>query len=286
MKRRAPQGLKVLGRRASVATGRWTAGLRLAPGFLLAGVQRGGTTSLFRALVDHPAVLPANFHKGVNYFDVHYARGWDWYQGHFPLRAAAALRTRGAGEPVTFDASGYYAYHPHAAERIGRDLPGTKVLVMLRDPVERAWSAYKHEHARGFETEAPERAFALEDERVQPELERMLADPAYYSASHRHHSYRRRGQYAEQLERLHAAVGAADVLVVDSRDFFERPEEEYRRVTDFLGLAPHAPARFDRWNARPGSGMPEGVRRDLERALEPHDRALESLLGAPPSWRR
>ena len=90
-------------------------------------------------------------------------------------------------------------YHPLAAGRIGRDLPGVKVLVLLRDPVERAYSAYKHEFARGFETETFERALELEDARVQPELERMIADPTYQSDSYRHHSYRRRGQYAEQL---------------------------------------------------------------------------------------
>ncbi|MCU0264571.1 MAG: sulfotransferase [Actinomycetia bacterium] len=287
IKQRVPKPVKVLGRRVSVATGRRTAGLRMTPAFLLAGAQRCGTTSMFRALVSHPAVLPAVHHKGVNYFDVNYDRGMSWYLGHFPLRRVAALRTRLAGEePVTFDASGYYVYHPHAAARLGHDLPEVKVVVMLRDPVERAFSAYKHEFARGFETESFERALELEDERVQPELDRMLADPSYYSTIHRHNSYRRRGQYAEQLERLAAAVGRDRLLVVDSHDFFTTPEEEYRRITDFLALGPHLPERFDRWNARPGSDLSDTARRFLVTRLEPHDAALEAFLGRAPSWRR
>lgn len=286
LKQRAPHNLKVLGRRVAVATGERTASLRMLPAFVLAGAQRCGTTSLFRALIAHPAVLQPVFHKGINYFDVGYDRGFDWYRGHFPLRARGRLAARGGHEGVTFDASGYYMYHPHAAERLGRDLPGIKVVVMLRDPVERAYSAYRHEFARGFETETFERALELEDDRVEPELQRMLAHPGYASYSHRHHSYRRRGQYAEQIQRLHDHVGRDNVHVVDSQAFFTRPEEEYGRLLEFLGLARHLPATFDRWNARPGSEISDRARQLLDRALQEPDQRLEDILGAPPSWRR
>ena len=226
------------------------------------------------------------YHKGVNYFDLNYDKGWSWYQGHFPVRAFAAVRTRHNGDvPVTFEASGYYMYHPHAAARLAHDLPQVKVLVMLRDPIERAYSAYRHEFARGFETESFERALELEDARVEPELERMLADPGYHSFSHRHHSYRRRGQYAEQLHRLIDGVGRERILVVESDDFFGRPLHEYQRITDFLGLPRHEPSRFDRWNARPGSPISSAAAQFLDTALRPHDEALTQIIGQPPSWR-
>ena len=287
LKQRTPRQLKILGRRLSVATGRRTSGLRMRPSFVLAGAQRCGTTSLYRALIDHPSVLSPVHHKGVNYFDVNYEAGWEWYLGHFPLRSLASLRARGTGaEPVTFDASGYYSYHPHAARRLGADLPDVKVLLMVRDPVERAYSAYKHELGRRFETEDFLRALQLEDERVEPELARMHSDEGYASFTHRHNSYRRRGQYAEQLSRLREQVGPDRVLVVDSHDFFTQPEVEYARVLGFLGLQPHLPARFDRWNARPGSDMPSDARRFLSEAFAPHNEELGRLLGRPPSWCR
>lgn len=285
LKQRAPHSLKVLGRRLSVSTGRHTASWRMTPSFVLAGGQRCGSTSLFRALMDHPNILPPVHHKGVNYFDVGYEHGADWYRGHFPLRSVAALRARSAGHPpMTFEASGYYMYHPHAARRLAEDIPDAKVLVLLRDPIERAYSAYKHEFARGFETESFERALELEDERVEPELARMMADPSYRSFAHRHQSYRRRGQYAEQLQRFVDALGRDRLLVVESADFFDRPEVEYRRITDFLGLPAHTPARFDRFNARVGSAMPEVARQRLAEAFAPHDRALAALTGRTPGW--
>jgi hypothetical protein len=285
LKQRSPLAIKRLGRRAYTPVGQATAGFRLMPTFILAGAQRCGTTSLYRALLTHPAVLSAAYHKGVNYFDVNYERGMDWYRGHFPLNLTGALRTRGTDEsPVTFDASGYYMYHPLAAGRIGRDLPGIKVLVLLRDPVERAYSAYKHEYRRGFETESFERALQIEDERVQPELERMVADPSYQSTSYRHHSYRRRGLYAEQMDRLAKAVGRDNLLAVESERFFEHPEEEYARVIRFLGLTPHQPDRFDRWNARPGSEMPVGARDFLMRAYGDQAPMLAPFFERPPTW--
>ena len=287
LKQRAPQGLKELGRRVSLSAGLRTSSHRMVPGFVLAGAQRCGTTSLFRALLEHPAILGPVHHKGVNYFDVNYVEGWGWYQAHFPVTSVASVRTRRAGEDaMTFDASGYYIYHPHAAGRIARDLPGAKVLVMLRDPVERAFSAYRHEFARGYETESFERALELEDDRVEPELEKMLVDPTYASFSHRHHSYQRRGFYAEQLRRFTDELGTDRVHVVDSDGFFSEPVEHYRRIIEFLGLTPHLPERFDQWNARPGSPMSDEARRRLTAAFEPHDAALEQMLGYSPSWRR
>lgn len=287
LKQRTPASAKRLGRRAYMPVGKLTSSLRLMPSFILAGAQRCGTTSLYRALLDHPAVLSAAYHKGVNYFDINYDKDIDWYQGHFPLRATASFRARGAKEPpTTFDASGYYMYHPLAAERIGRDLPSIKVLTLVRDPIERAYSAYRHEFARGFETESFERALELEDERVQPELERMLADPTYQSETYRHHSYRRRGQYDEQLRRLADAVGRERLLVVESESFFTQPELEYRRILEFLGLRPHVPQRFDRWNARPGAEISPSAERFLRASFREHDEALAEYLGHAPSWQR
>ena len=95
----------------------------------------------------------------VHYFDADYGRGLDWYRSHFPRPAHARSAAQAVGtQPVAFESSPYYMFHPLAAERIFRDLPGAKLLVLLRDPVERAYSAHAHEVAWGFETEPFEQA--------------------------------------------------------------------------------------------------------------------------------
>lgn len=284
-RRTLPDPVKKRGREAAILLGQATAQARSTPDFIVIGAQRCGTTSLFRALMEHPQILRPVLHKGVNYFDVNYTRGERWYKAHFPLTSVARARTRAHGRPCVFEASGYYMYHPAAPERMAADLPDVKLVALLRDPVERAYSAYQHESARGFEWETFERALELEDERLAGELERMANDPGYQSFTHRHHSYTRRGHYADQLEKFIGLYGRDRLLVIESEAFFASPEAEFKRVIDFLGVEPVQPDRFDRYNARPGLPMSDLVRSRLDDHFGPHDDKLAEILGRPPVWR-
>lgn len=270
----------------SWAWGRVTAELRLEPRLLIAGGQRCGTTSMYRALSQHPGILKPVLRKGVHYFDVAYDRDMAWYRSHFPLKATAKFASRRVGhDPLTFESSPYYLFHPLAPRRIGTDLPGVKVIVLVRDPAERAYSAHAHELARGFETEPFERALALEEERLLGEEARLIVQPSYQSHAHRHQAYVRRGEYATQLQRMADEVGRDNVFVVDSQQFFTDPDVIFRRVMRFLGL-PWVPSiTFDRHNARGRSPMSDGMRTHLDDHFLPHDMLLMPWLGATPSWR-
>ncbi|HEX7995391.1 MAG TPA: sulfotransferase [Streptosporangiaceae bacterium] len=259
----------------------------MLPGVLIVGAQRSGTTSMYRTLSQHPAVLKAVLHKGVHYFDMNYDRGLSWYRAHFPLQASGRRAAMVAGGPaLTFESSPYYMFHPCAAERIARDLPDVKLLVLVRDPVERAHSAYTHELARGYETEPFERALKLEPDRLLGEAERMAREPDYLSHAHQHQAYLARGRYCEQLERLERIFGTDRIHVVDSGDFFAKPEPEYDAVLDFLGLRSHGYPEFERYNARPRPDMSPALQAELTAYFEPFDQQLTRWLGKIPSWRR
>jgi Sulfotransferase domain len=269
----------------SVTVGQLTYPARMLPGFLIVGAQRSGTTSMYRALSQHPAVLKAVLHKGVHYFDTDYGRGIEWYQGHFPLKAHARWVQRSAGvAPLTFESSPYYMFHPLAAQRMAHDLPGVRLLVLVRDPVERAYSAHAHELARGYETEPFERALELEASRLDGEAERLAADPGYLSHSHQHHAYRARGQYIEQLERLERHFGRDRIHVIDSSVFWTDPGPSFDAVLSFLGLPQGTAIAFDRHNARPRAPMPETIRKELREHFGPYDERLARWLGRELSW--
>ncbi len=283
VRERSPHALVMRLRGGIELWGTLTSPLRMQPSFVIVGAQRAGTTTLFRVLSEHPDVIRPTVSKGIGYFDVKYSRGPRWYRGHFPL-AWSARRNHGPAA-VTFESSGYYSFHPLAAERLARDLPDVRVVLLVREPVERAYSAYRHEFARGFETESFEAALDLEEERTAGEADRIAADPSYESFQHRHHSYLARGRYSEQIDRMVEALGEDRVCIVDAGAFFEDPGAEFERLRAWLGLSAWRPEKVEQWNARPGSPLDAALDARLRRHFEPYDARLAEQMGRTPSWR-
>lgn len=274
--------------RVSLAAGLMTSGRRVLPDFLIAGTQRGGTTALYKTLVQHPDVLPAGLSKGVHYFDTNYQKGLSWYRAHFPtMQTMRARESKSGRTPLTGEGSPYYMFHPEVPGRIAKDLPGVKVIVALRDPVERAYSAYTHERARGFETEASfEAALALEEQRLEGEHLMLKSDESYVSRTHQHNAYLARGRYIEQLLRMESAIGRDNLIVIDSDDLFVDFEPAFASVLEFLQLRQWLPEGFKQRNARPRSSLDPGLRSRLLEQFELYDERLEAWWGRKPSWRR
>ena len=250
-------------------TGRYlTADIRPLPNFVILGTQRGGTTSLYRWLTEHPDVAPG-LNKEVHYFDGHYHRGMRWYRAHFPVRRSGR---------ITGESCPYLLYHPLAPERAAKDLPGTtRFIVLLREPTQRAISQYWLWRQRGqWETESLERAIELEPVRLACESERLLSGER--SVEHIAFSYVARGEYAPQLRRWFDAVGRDRVLVLESEQLFADPATS-RRVLDWLGLVPHnQPFPVSNGAARLDEASPDLVTQ-LQEHFAPHNKELFELLG-------
>src|SRR4051794_29200078 len=175
---------------------------RVLPDYLIIGVAKGATTSVYAWLNEHPFVAPAA-KKEVHYFDYEYFRGEDWYRSHFPLRRAREAFAQEHGSlPLTGEASPTYISHRWAPERIANDLPDIKLIVVLRDPVDRAYSHYQMTRREEQEPMASfEEAIAAEGARLAPELARVERDKRYNSWPLGCWSYLLRSRYVEQLER-------------------------------------------------------------------------------------
>jgi Sulfotransferase domain len=204
------------------------AGRRMTPGYLVVGTKRGGSTSLADWIEEHPGVAPCRNRKGTHFFDTNYSRGSAWYATRFERTSR--------GFSITGEASPYYMFHPLAPQRIRAELPDVKLIAVLRDPIDRAWSQYQYEVARGHESESFATALDLEESRLAGEVERLIADPRYEGAEYRHHGYLRRGHYADQLREIYRLFPAEQVLVVQSEEMFADPHGTLDRVWDFLGL--------------------------------------------------
>jgi hypothetical protein len=257
---------------------------RLLPDFLIVGTQRGGTTSLYKYLVRHPAVRPA-LTKELRFFDLNYRRGVSWYRSRFPsARHRDLVRRRRGIDILTGESSPDYMFNPHVPSRVASLLPHVKLIVLLRNPVDRAYSHYWHQVHRGFEQLPFDEAVAREPERLAGELERVLSDDRYVSFARHHHSYLTRGRYAEQLEWWLAHFARGQVLIERSEDFFSDPGASFRGVVRFLGLPAWEPARYEVYNAFTDGAMDQGLRARLVEFFRPHNRRLEELLGRRFDW--
>lgn len=190
---------------------------RAMPRFVIAGVQKCGTTSLFQALALHPHVVrPDN--KEIHFFDQNWRRGTDWYQRQFPV--LDPLQITGESTPA-------YSYDRTARRRMARTLPDARIIMVLRDPVSRAYSHYWHSRRTKEDLPTFEEAIAAEPARL------ATGD----AAQRRRFSYLDRGHYLRQLKALHGAHG--DALMVTSLEaLMTSPETELARVMRHVGLDP------------------------------------------------
>ncbi len=250
---------------------------RVEPEFVVIGAQKGGTTFLFQELLRHPDIHPA-LTKELHYFDDKYARGHQWYLGNFVTAGRSGIFA---------EASPSYLFHPRAPERMAEDLPSTKAIGVLRDPVARAFSHWRHERGLGFEPiDRFEDAIAAEEERTAADLARMAEDPSFVSFAWRHYTYRARGRYIDQMERWEAALGRDRVLWLDSADLYGETETTLDRVYDFLGL--HRPqsttiGRND-MAARDGEVLDPLYAAELRRYFEPWNQRLRERYGLGETW--
>ncbi len=249
---------------------------------MVIGAQRAGTTSLYRYLAQHPDVGSVRLGKGVHYFDTGFDHSWRWYESHFPLDPD---RVPGHRPHMVGEGAPYYLFHPLALRRMRDRLPDVRLVAILRDPVERAYSHWVHETARGFETLSFEAALEAESGRLAGEEERMVADPRYYSFEHQHHSYIARGQYAPQVERLWDVYPREQSLVLPAQRLFEQPDVAFSETLDFLGL-PAFQATYDTYNAREYSPMSEDTRAWLADQFGDSNKRIIEILGPEFTWNR
>ncbi|MGH2785244.1 MAG: sulfotransferase family protein [Actinomycetota bacterium] len=179
------------------------------PTFLIIGAMRSGTTALTRYLDAHPQVFMAP-EKEVHFFDRHYDRGADWYRSRF---AGAD------GQPSVGEATQTYMFLPEAMPLIAAMLPDARLVAILRNPVDRAYSHYWMN--RSQETEQRDPRTALTD---------SLEDPSPMFP------YVDRGRYVDQLRRVCEYYPRSSLHVLLFEDLVAEPGPTFASLCGFLGI--------------------------------------------------
>jgi len=202
------------------------------PAFIIVGAQKAGTTSLFNYLAQHPQLVPAN-DKEIHFFDGgldsgvdNFAKGYKWYREQF------SHKNNLKSKQLTFEASPLYLFNPLVPGRMYSMLPDLKIIVLLRNPVERAISHYFHECRLGVESLSILEAFEAEEERLSD----ALNNNDFKSFNYIHFSYKSRGIYSTQLKRYFKYFSEERMHIINSDDLFRNTDTTLKKLFCFLGV--------------------------------------------------
>lgn len=258
--------------------------MRILPDFLIIGAQKCGTTSLYTYLVQHQNISPA-FEKEVRYFNDHYENGVNWYKAHFPTKLHKYLMTQRNGTSlITGEGEPSYLPNPIVPQRVFELTPSVKLIVMLRNPVDRAYSHYQHRFSRGREARTFEEVVKTDKEKLKNGWEK-LATGDYKSLGHLHYSYLPRGIYVDQIKSWMTVFPKEQFLFIRAEDFFSDSQKHFNEVLAFFDLPEHRLEKSERHNAgKYVQQMSVEIREDLVDYFRPHNQRLREYLDQDFAW--
>jgi hypothetical protein len=262
-----------------------TAFVRIKPDFLIIGAARSGTTSLFKYLNEHPQTLLAQ-KKEPNYFSFNYGFfNTIIYKSIFPtLFEKIFYRLKNSAKVISGEASTYYLFYPHTPERVFKKYPLIKVIILIRNPVDRAFSHYKLNVKLKRENNSFEDAINDENLRIGTEIEKLKKNKRYDSQNLHFYSYLERGKYYKQIVNWLKYFPEDQVKIVSSEDFFSNPQVIYSEILRFLEIADHKLKANEIYSKGTEEFIKKETRRTLNNYFKESNQKVFDLLKKDNIW--
>jgi tetratricopeptide (TPR) repeat protein len=243
------------------------------PDFLIIGAAKCGTSSLHKYLNHHPQILFPH-KKELDFFWQHYDRGIDWYLAQFP-----AICDR--PDFLTGEATPNYIRFPEVARRIQQLHPNIKLIVLLRNPIDRAVSWHYHKLNTGLnrDYENLEEAIATELKQIANFSEEKIIHTGYYNPDNILSSL-----YIYKVREWMKYFSKEQLLVLKSEDFYENTEVVMRQVFDFLEVPEYKLDKYIKVNAGSYAPVSNELRKTLADYFQPYNQQLEDFLGMKFNW--
>ncbi|MCF6147976.1 MAG: sulfotransferase domain-containing protein [Candidatus Kuenenia sp.] len=257
----------------------------LLPDFLIIGAQKCGTTSLYNYLIQSPCIYKS-FVKEVGYFDRYYnCKNIKWYRSHFPsFIRRSIIKNILKKEFVTGEASTGYILNPHSLRRIFEVTPEAKLILMLRNPIDRAYSHYHYTSSMGLETLSLEEAIKAEKKRIGEAWNRTMMDETYYNFDIALYAYISTGIYADQVKVLLSLFPRDQIMFIKSEDFFKDTVGTVKQALEFLNLPSWELKSTKIYLKGKKSRMNGNLRKKLCDFYRPHNFRLYELIGMDFGW--
>jgi len=274
---------------------------RILPSFIIIGATRAGTTSLYWHLIAHPNVLPAA-RKEIVFFNYAFHKNPLWYRIFFPTVAEVETAKIQNGQKIMIsgEATPSYLIDPNVPKRISKMIPNVKLIVLLRNPIDRAYSHYQHSVLSGVEKLPFEQAIKKESERISKSFEELKNDNNSYNDNFASYymklmtfkiknyfsfSYLHSGKYYEHLKNWMEIFPKKQFLIIKSEDFYDHPKNIFKRVQDFLDLPNYELRNYKRhWEIK-YNPMNDNLRKTLKEYFEHHNSKLYKYLDKNFEWK-
>jgi hypothetical protein len=253
----------------------WSSPLRVLPDLIVIGVVRSGTTSLYHYLSQHPSIVKSAYDE-LGYFDSNYKLGLNWYKSFFPSIFEKKKVIQKNKKFMTYDVTPFYIYHEKAPQRIHQILPNSKLILILRNPVDRSYSNY----FLGNQKKKFEEIIA-DEKKILNKINKNNVDK-YYNFVHT--SMLARGFYAEQLENWYKIFSKDQILIIKSEEFATETNKIMNNIFDFLELPQYNIPDNSKKNKIHYEPMKKETRDDLIEFFRPYNEKLYSLVGRNFNW--
>jgi len=265
-----------------------TSRLRSLPDFIIIGVGRAGTTALYSYLIQHPSIVAASTDNNESVADLHFfeymiSNNIQWYKSHFPILFSKSKNQKNSF--ITGEYTSTYIYHPDVPKRIFNLLPKIKLIVILRNPIDKAYSTYQQQFRFGEYTTSFEDTVNAEFRRINlnkdfPELNSNNYDFENFVAQ----NIIRHGIYADYLETWLKIFDRKQILILNSEDLKNSTKETLHRVFHFLNVSNYDIANTSQVNVGKYPPINKITRKKLIEFFKPHNQRLNKLLDTEFDW--
>ena len=266
----------ILKRGISGITSTW----RVLPDFIIIGTVRSGSTSLYYNICSHPSILPASYDE-IGFFDSNYHLGMNWYRSMFPLKSDMERIRSETKYALTGEDTPFYFWKIDAANRIRKILPKIKLITILRNPVQRAYSNYCLGVREGTEKLTFEEAVRKELDTL-PE-NKILAENIFKFCNVRR-SYIAKSLYVYQMKIWFERFSKNRLFVISTEEMSKSPAHTMNQAYEFLGLPKYENTFFEKRKKASYEKMGDNIRKELEEFFKPHNEELFKLIGKSFDW--
>ncbi|HHH53875.1 MAG TPA: hypothetical protein ENK91_09470, partial [Bacteroidetes bacterium] len=218
--------------------------------------------------------------KEINFFDIYYKEGKSWYKSQFPFDLS--------NDKVTGDFTPYYLYHPLSSKRAVSFNPDFKIIILLRNPVNRAISHYNMIKNRySFDPFYERLTYFKQEILAQEAIEKKLLKYRFtYSEIHRHCSYLRRGIYLYQIKHWQQYFPKENFLIIKSEEFYNNPQKVLNKICDHLGINHfyNYDLNVNRFKGDYKEEINPEIVKKLKEFYEPYNIELENYLNMKFNW--